>query len=158
MPVAPQHAGKLPEDMRRVPVPHHVLDICDRIQRGDGLWRGDLTMGVYYDPDRDVYEVVGLDAMQQPYIAATSRTCDQRLIDQLIAGDWQRGGVFEAVVKANERLRKAQEAAEDEFHEERADKLAHAIRKDAHHIAGVSSRDIWSINWDRPRPADMVRP
>lgn len=147
MPTAPQHHGHLPEDMAMVPVPSHVLDIINRITHGDDIWRGDLSMGVYFSPEDGMYRVIGLDAHQQPYVAATADYCDQRLLNQLVEGDWQRGGLFDAIDKANKARQAELDAKEDDRLDEMADKLAHALRKDAHNIAGVSSRDMWAVDW-----------
>lgn len=147
----------LPANMRRVPIAGHVLDIDRRIREGDDVWRGDPSMGLYFDPTSGMWEVWGLDIAGAPYRAAVAEFADQRLLNQLVDGDWQRGvGLFEQIEKANAKLAADQAAAADDFHEGMADKLAWAIRRDAHNLAGVSSRDMWSINWDRPRPKDMT--
>lgn len=145
----PQVAERLPANMRRVPVPLHVLDIDRRIREGDDIWRGDSSMGLYFDPASGMYEVWGLDANGTSYRAAMADYADQRLLDQLVAGDWQNTTlVFDRLEAENAKARAAIEQAQGDESEQMADKLVWALRRDAGpHLMDGLSRNLWSINW-----------
>lgn len=127
--------------MKRARIESDVLDIARRITDGDELWRGDKTMGLYYQEAVGLFEVWGLDKAGQPYLAASAPQCDHRLLERLVAGDWQRStSVFDTIDAFNRKLEEdRQRAADDEAHELN-DRLHWALRRDLGHLEGGTRR------------------
>lgn len=110
-----------------------TLDIARRIQHGDELWRGDPQMQLRFNFLGERFEVWGVDAHGDGYLAASHDRCDHTLLAKLAAGDWQRGAAASAQVLLHERaLRREQEAKEADARGEMIDKLGWAIRRDFH--------------------------
>lgn len=146
--VTPRAADRLPGNTRLVPIPSHVLDIDRRIREGDEVWRGDPTMGLWFNPASRMFEVIGLDINGNPYIAATAPMADQRLLEQLVAGDWQRdGSVFDRVEAENAKVRADLDRRDEEQTEAMSDKLAWALKRDAGYLYNGCSRDLWHVDW-----------
>ena len=110
-----------------------VLDIARRVREGDELWRGDPTMDLRYNLIEQQFEVWAVDAGGNGYLACTSEVCDHRILERLVAGDWQRGKAAAAAVVLNERARESErERREADKRGEAIDKLGWAIRRDLH--------------------------
>lgn len=128
----------------RMLVESDVLDIGRRIAQGDELWRGDPTMGLFWNPVEGMFEVWGEDIAGTPYLAAAHTHADARLILKLVEGDWQKGLAKVNALQAAEAKRKADEArAFADQNEELADKLHFALVKDiGQHYGGMTRRQI----------------
>jgi hypothetical protein len=122
-----------------------VLEIGRQIREGGGLWRGDETMSLCWNEVAAQFEVWGLDAHREPYLACVSDTCDGRLLEKLAAGDWQTLDVFALMEAAGGVERARREAAEDDRLGELSDRLAWAVRRDVGHLHGGLSRGAWSV-------------
>lgn len=110
-----------------------VLDIGRRIREGDELWRGDPLMDLRYNFILERFEVWGVDANGDGYLAASAETCDHGLLMKLAAGDWQRGREAAMRVVLHERNLAAEKAkAEADARGEIVDRLGWAIRRDLH--------------------------
>lgn len=116
-----------------------VLDIDRRIKYGDESgWRGDPSMGLYWNPASMMYEVIGVDRTGQQYLAASHDRCDHTLLMKLVAGDPRKHNVAAEVLARNEKLRADADAAAKEKRLEVADKMHHAVKKDlGHHMGGT---------------------
>lgn len=131
-------------------VDHDVLDIGRRITHGDEVWRGDPTMSLSWSPGSGMFEVWGLDAHGQPYLAATHTRCDHELVLKLVAGDWQRADVFATIDAANARRTADLEAEFADRADAFADKFAWALRRDVGHLLG-GRRTTWAVDGMRDR-------
>lgn len=130
---------------RLMRVSSDVLEIGRQVREGGGLWRGDETMSLCFNEAAGQFEVWGLDAQREPYLACVSDTCDGRLLDKLAAGDWQTLDVFALIKSAGAEARARREAAEGDRIEELADRLAFAVRRDVGHLHGGLNRGTWSV-------------
>jgi hypothetical protein len=130
-------------------VDRDVLDIGRRITHGDELWRGDPTMSLSWSPASGLFEVWGLDAHGQPYLAASHERCDTQLLEKLVAGDWQRTDVFARLAQANAKADAARDAAFEDKANEAVDKLVWAVRRDAGHLYGGLRRNVWAVDGRR---------
>jgi len=120
-----------------------TFDIDRRIREGDELWRGDPDMDLRFNFILQRFEVWGLDAHGDAYIAATNERCDHELLRKLAEGDWQRGREAEMRVVLHERARRDRVAAEErEARGEAIDRLGWAIRRDLGHLEG-GRRNVW---------------
>jgi len=121
----------------RVELTSDMLDIGRRIREGDELWRGDPSMTLCWNPLTQKYEVIGVDRTGQQYLAASHHACDARLLIKLSEGDPTKHNVLARVMKENEQLRAAEDAAAREKAREVADKMHFALRKDlGQHMGG----------------------
>lgn len=109
-----------------------------RIKDGDESgWRGDPSMGLFYNQQLHRFEVWGFDAQNKEYLAAANDNLDVRIIEQLRNGDPRLHDVFQEVLDKNARLVADREAAEKEQRAAIADKLAWGIRQDfGQHLGG----------------------
>jgi hypothetical protein len=130
---------------RLISVSSDVLEIGRQIREGGGLWRGDETMSLCWNEAANQFEVWGLDAHREPYLACVSDTCDGRLLEKLAAGDWQTLDVFALMEAAGGVERARREAAEDDRLGELSDRLAWAVRRDVGHLHGGLNRGAWSV-------------
>lgn len=130
-----------------------TLDIARRITEGDELWRGDPNMELVYNdaPGVQRFEVLGVDAKGQPYIAAWGDECDQRLLVQLAETDWRlRSGksMLDELVRREQANQKAADSARKDFTGELAEKAAWGIKRAlAAHLGGRS----WSYSMNSGR-------
>lgn len=126
----------------RMLVESDVLDIGRRIAQGDELWRGDPTMGLFWNPVEGMFEVWGEDIAGTPYLAVAHTHADARLVMKLVEGDWQKGLAKLEALQAAEIKRKADEQKViDDQNEELADKLHWALVKDiGQHEGGMTRR------------------
>lgn len=121
----------------RMLVESDVLDIGRRIAQGDELWRGDPSMGLFWNPVEQMFEVWGEDIAGTPYLAAAHTHADARLVMKLVEGDWQKGLAKLNALQAAEVARKADEERRvQDQNEELADKLHWALRRDIGHMEG----------------------
>ena len=118
-----------------------VGDLCDidhRVKNGDESgWRGDPTMGIYFNVDTKMFEVWGLDRAGKSYLACSHDRLDHQILVKLRQGDPRKHDVIQEVLDANTKMRdddaRRQRAALEEF----ADKVAWGIRRDfAQHLGG----------------------
>lgn len=121
-----------------IPMYNELQDIDRRIKYGDESgWRGDPTMGVFFNQVKKRFEVWGLDGRGNEYEAASSDTLSTNLIVKLREGDWQRHDVHQRVLDANAKLASDRQAADSEARREVGEKLQWAIRRDfATHLGG----------------------
>ena len=95
------------------------------------------------NPITNHFEVWMVDALNQPYIAATSTRCDHSLLVKLIEGDWRKGHkLLEEIQKKNRKAEDAKNAAKAEQSAEIADKIHWALLKDIGHLGGGTKRSI----------------
>jgi hypothetical protein len=115
-----------------------MLDIDRRIKDGDESgWRGDPSMGLFYNQLLHRFEVWGIDSAGKEYLAAANEHLDVRIIEQLRNGDPRLHDVFQEVIDKNMRVKAAAEQAERERVASMADKLAWGIRQDfGQHLGG----------------------
>ena len=110
-----------------------TLDIARRVQHGDELWRGDPQMQLRFNFLDQRFEVWGVDAEGNGYLAASHDRCDHTLLTKLAAGDWQRGKAAAAQVVLHERALEKERLRKDaDKRGEVIDKLGWAIRRDLH--------------------------
>jgi len=121
-----------------------VFDIARRIREGDESgWSGDPNASLMLNPITNHFEVWMVDALNQPYIAATSTRCDHSLLVKLIEGDWRKGHkLLEEIQKKNRKAEDAKNAAKAEQSAEIADKIHWALLKDIGHLGGGTKRSI----------------
>ncbi len=115
-------------------------DIVQRIRNGDPAkgWEGDPSMRVFVSPYESLgdghieyhFEVWGVDAQGEPYLAVSNPTGGPELIDKLLRADTRRRDVFAEAMKAQEKIEADRKAALGEVHEEMADRLAFALMGD----------------------------
>ena len=118
-----------------------IFDIDRRIKDGDESgWRGDPSMGLFYNPQTLMFEVWGIDRGGNQYLACSHHACDHTLLAKLVAGDPTRNDVIGRVLAANEKANKDRSDAERDRRSEIADKLGFAIRKDFGHLEGGTHR------------------
>lgn len=122
-------------------------DIVRRVREGDPTkgWEGDATMRVFVQPYegqisgqvRYLFEVWGLDAHREPYLACVSETCGPELIEKLVAGDTRKRDVFGSIMARQAKYEADKAAERSEFHGEIADRLGFALQSDnAAHFGG----------------------
>lgn len=121
-----------------VHMPETVLDIDHRIKFGDESgWRGDPSMGLYWNQGTQEYEVVGIDRSGQQYLAASHHTCDHTLLLKLVAGDPTKHDVPAEILARNAKRKADEEAAIREEQREIADKMHFAAKQDlGQHLGG----------------------
>lgn len=126
-------------------LPMDLFDIDRRIKDGDESgWRGDPSMGLFYNPHAGRFEVWGRDRANNEYLAATHHELSVEIVHKLRDSDPQRVDVFQQVLDHNEKV-KADNAAKDrEKLAEVADKLKWGIRQDFGHLAG-GTRRLWHL-------------
>jgi len=114
-----------------------MLDIDRRIKDGDESgWRGDPSMGLFYNQHLARFEVWGLDVRGKEYLAAANDNLDVRIIEQLRLGH-PENDPFQRVLDNNARIKADAEKAERERVAELGDKLAWGIRQDfGQHLGG----------------------
>lgn len=114
-----------------------VLEIGRRIREGDDVWRGDASMSLCLNPGApEPFEVWGIDARGQAYLAASAERCDQRLLERLVAGDWQHVNVFAVITAHNDKVRADHERAAQDRVDAAAERLQWAMRRDLGHLEG----------------------
>jgi hypothetical protein len=115
-----------------------LFDIDRRIKEGDESgWRGDPSMGVFFNRITHCYEVWGIDRAGNDYLAASHDKLDHTLLIKLREGDPRKHDVFQRVMDHNEKLKADQAAADHEKLGAMAEKMAWAIRRDfAAHMGG----------------------
>lgn len=126
-------------------VPQDLFDIDRRIKWGDESgWRGDKSMGLFYNPHMARYEVWGIDRGGNQYLAASHHELSVELVHKLRDGDPTRNDPWQKVLDHNAKLEAERKAKDAERASEVADKLAWAIRRDfGQHLGG--SRRQWHI-------------
>ncbi len=128
----------------RVMLDKGVIDILERIQRGDGSvgWGGDPRMHVTWNSTRGVYELYRLNENGKDYILNTwpSHEFDTRVLAWLRDHDSWNVDILKKVDQANEsRERTASEA----------------VREAAEEVAAVAqfeSEGLYLPGWEAPRP------
>lgn len=123
-----------------VAVDERLMDIGRRIQDGDELWRGDPNMQLCWNPANRMFEVVGLDAHGNYYVATSSPRCGPHLLVQLATGDWQRGGLSKQVAATNAASAKARADAEADVRREKFDRFHFELTKEIGHLEGGTRR------------------
>lgn len=122
-------------------------DIVRRVRDGDPTkgWEGDPTMRVFAQPYqgsisgevRYFFEVWGLDAHNEPYLACVSETCGPELVEKLVAGDTRKRDVFGDIMARQAKYEADKAAERSEFHGEMAERLGFALLSDnAAHFGG----------------------
>lgn len=125
------------EGTPRMIVTSDVLEIGRRIREGDDVWRGDPSMSLCLNPGSpEPFEVWGLDAHGTPYLAASAERCDQRILDRLVAGDWQHVNVFAAITEHNAKVDAQRQRDADDQLDAAAEKMQWAMRRDLGHLEG----------------------
>lgn len=121
----------------RVEIDSDVLNLDRKVKEGDAAsgWRGDPQMWLCYTPQTKELEVWGLDAAGVPYIAAVEPASNPNwrfdILVRLRQGDWQRGGdVIGDLLAARDAKRAAADRAAEAEWDERAERLAWAVKKD----------------------------
>lgn len=77
-----------------IDIPADVYGLGERIRKGDATmgWRGDESMGIYWNPRFGEFEVLGLDAERKVYCVWHGRKLDgPAILAHLVATDWQKG-------------------------------------------------------------------
>lgn len=113
-------------------------DIGKRIRDGDESgWRGDPTMGLFYNQHTGNFEVWGADRRGEQYLACVHPHLTLEIIHKLREGDWQKNDVFQRVLDANAKLAADQAQADREKLQDIGDKLHWGIRQDfGAHLGG----------------------
>lgn len=133
-----------------------VEDIGRRLTQGDPTlgWDGspDLSIhvlapvGAPYDehgrPRPHIFEVRGIDARGQEYVALRWPRCDASLIRRLVEIDNRRSSAFERSRKAHERMQREKEHRMAEHRGETVEKLAWALKRDLGHQHGGLTKTI----------------
>lgn len=140
-------------DGTRATVSNDVWDIERRIKEGDPAigWVGDPSMGLFVDVEEYVggiinlqygwFEVWGIDAAGEPYLAWTGPQLDQRVLESLRDGHWSNGNAADRVIKTNLDRQAAKAKVEKDRREETLDKLHFALRQGAGaHYGGLTKR------------------
>lgn len=118
-----------------------LYDIDRRIKDGDESgWRGDPTMGLFFNPHTRQFEVWGIDRAGKEYKAATHHELSVEIIHKLRNGDPTRNDVFQQVLDHNAKVEADAKQKDREARAEVFDKLAWGIRKDFGHLAGGTRR------------------
>lgn len=134
-----------------VTVTGEMADIQRRLTDGDATlgWGGEPSLTIHLavevddfgNPKRngDVrFEVWGLDAHRQPYMALSWPRCDLSLIRRLVEIDNRRAPVLDRIIKENAAAEKAKKDAAAEQRGEMVEKFAHALQRDlGHHHGGL---------------------
>lgn len=115
-----------------------MLDIDRRIKDGDESgWRGDPSMGLFYNQQLERFEVWGFDRSGKEYLAAAHDKLDITLVHKLRDGDPRKHDVFQRVIDNNLKVQAEQAKADAEKLAEVADKLQWGIRQDfGQHFGG----------------------
>lgn len=109
-----------------------LMDIDVRVKYGDAVigWRGDPSMGVFFNQVTHEFEIWGIDRAGNDYKAASNPTLDQQLIVKLRDGDPRLGDVMQRVLDTNAKRRADAEAVDRDARGELGEKLQWAIRRD----------------------------
>lgn len=95
-------------------LPSNIVDICNRIQRGDGTtgWSGDGRMYVVFDYVRERYAVMRAceDGVDRLINSWPPREFDARVLKYLAEHDSRRHDVLARVEKHNQQLEASREA------------------------------------------------
>lgn len=115
-----------------------MLDIDRRIKDGDESgWRGDPSMGLFYNQVLERFEVWGFDRAGKEYLAAAHDKLDITLVHKLRDGDPRKNDVFQRVIDNNMRLEQERARKDAERLAVVGDKLAWGIRQDfGQHLGG----------------------
>lgn len=121
-----------------------VIGIAERVRQGDPVagWRGDPTMDTYLDEEAGLALVYGFDRAGNRYIAASTPVTGagwrHELLRKLRDGDWQRPDTVDRVMKKLEGEQAARDAVVDDALDEKAERLAWALKRDAGYMTGLS--------------------
>lgn len=109
-----------------------LLDIDARAKYGDATigWRGDLSMCVVLNTVTRRFEIWGIDARGEDYMAASNDTLDQQLIIKLRDGDPRLGDVMQRVLDTNAKRKAELEAKDRDARGALGEKLQWAIKRD----------------------------
>jgi hypothetical protein len=115
-----------------------MQDIDRRIKEGDESgWRGDPSMGLFYNQKLHRFEVWGIDVTGKEYLAAANDDLDINLVIKLRDGDPRKNDVFQRVIDNNLKIQREADLAEAERLAAMGDKLQWAIRQDfGAHLGG----------------------
>lgn len=114
-----------------------MFDIDYRIKHGDESgWRGDMTMGIFVNPETEWFEVRGLDRNGNPYLAASHPTLDHTLLIKLRDGDPTKNDVHQRVLDHNAKVKLDQEYAQAQARGEGQEKMQWALRQAFGHLTG----------------------
>ena len=124
----------------------HQGNIAQLVKYGDPLvgWRGDPTMDTYLDENTGQVEVHAFDSHGERYCACTVNAATDpgwrhTLLRQLTEWDPRRVNVVDKFSQEQEARAAAKKRADRNVIEERADKLAWALRRDiGHDVDGLS--------------------
>lgn len=126
-------------------VPTDLFDIDRRIKNGDESgWRGDPTMGLFYNPHLHRFEVWGIDRGGNQYLAASHHELSVEIVHKLRNGDPTRNDPWQQVLDHNAKVKAEMQQKDREKRAELADKLAWGIRQDFGHLYGGRKR-IWNM-------------
>lgn len=129
-----------------------IFDIDRRIKYGDESgWRGDPTMGLFFNPELNRFEVWGIDRGGTQYIAASHHELSHEILIKLRNGDPTRNDPWQRIIDHNTKVKKEQETADRERRAEVFDKLAWAARQDFGHLYGGRRRQ-WHIEKGESQP------
>ena len=128
-------------------LPGEHLDIATRVRDGDPVigWRGDAGMDTYLFGEHRRCEVWAFDAHGTRYCAASVNVgvpgWQHQLLRKLRDGDWHRGPtVFDEIDRRNDARERSRDAAAAAAGEERAEKLAWALKRDIGHLVSGTRR------------------
>jgi len=134
-------------DGGKVLVEGEAQDVVRRVREGDPTkgWEGDPTMRVVLQPYEGLrsgevvylFEVWGVDAHGEPYLAMQSPTCGPELIERLVAGDTTRRDVIGEAIERQRKREAEKKRTLMERMDECADKLGFALQgENAAHFGG----------------------
>lgn len=116
-----------------------MRDLRRKLHHGDGVkgWEGDPRLEIYWDAERERWEVWRLEDDNVPRFVCRSQPgvpLDDRLIDNLLAWDRYRRqqDLADEIIEANQRREDELDREHDEYVEEEfGPRLLHAVMKDA---------------------------
>ena len=102
-----------------------MLDIDRRIKDGDESgWKGDPSMGLFYNQQLARFEVWGFDRAGKEYLACAHDHLTVEIIHKLRDGDPAKNDVFQRVIDNNLKVEADRKAKERDKLGEVSDKLA----------------------------------
>lgn len=127
-----------------------VLGLNERVRLGDSTvgWRGDANMLVMADEAEQRVCVLAVDERGDRYIAASvyplvDKGWQHSLLRKLRDGDWQREDSVDRLMATLQAPHDAADARVDDINNERAEKVAWALKRDLGHLHGGTTREFF---------------
>lgn len=119
--------ARLP-DGTDVDIAADVLDIGRKVREGEPTlgWEGDPLASLVWNPDLDVFEVLGKDLYGETYVMASHTHCDERLLVKCRDGHWSKAkSIVDRMLNRQEARFQANQAKINEaIREEHAPRFA----------------------------------